>query len=258
MIATQLRDMGYKDLKSPEQLKPKHIWGLVQKWQKEKITPKVIKNRMSTIRWVAQKTGSKKLVADNNAHYGIDKHKYVTNEDKSLKFTDTKINQIPDAHIRVSARLQREFGLRREEATKIMVGKADQGDRLQLEPSWCKGGHGRDIPIRTDEQRAALDDAKAFAGNASLIPPNLTYIQHIKIFERQMKEVGYGKSHGARHAYAQDRYRDLTSRECPALGGKTSKQLTPDEKKQDREARLTISREMGHYREQITAVYLGR
>jgi hypothetical protein len=41
-------------------------------------------------------------------------------------------------------------------------------------------------------------------------------------------------------------------------GGATSKQLTPKQKAIDREARQTISHEMGHNREQITAIYLGR
>jgi len=34
--------------------------------------------------------------------------------------------------------------------------------------------------------------------------------------------------------------------------------LTPDEKRADTEARMIISSELGHGREQITAVYLGR
>jgi hypothetical protein len=50
----------------------------------------------------------------------------------------------------------------------------------------------------------------------------------------------------------------LTGRECPARGGLTSKQLTAKQKGIDREAREVISREMGHGREQVTAVYLGR
>lgn len=70
--------------------------------------------------------------------------------------------------------------------------------------------------------------------------------------------AGLNKLHGLRHAYAQERFEELTGRLPPALGGKTSAALTPEEKAQDREARLTISRELGHEREQVTAVYLGR
>ena len=63
--------------------------------------------------------------------------------------------------------------------------------------------------------------------------------------------------HGLRHHYAQARYAELTGWKAPAAGGPTSTQLSPEDKRIDREARLTISRELGHEREQITAVYLG-
>jgi hypothetical protein len=47
-------------------------------------------------------------------------------------------------------------------------------------------------------------------------------------------------------------------RAAPAAGGPRSKDLTPEQRELYREARLTISAELGHEREQITAVYLGR
>ena len=50
----------------------------------------------------------------------------------------------------------------------------------------------------------------------------------------------------------------LTGREAPAAGGKVAAELTPEEKAVDRQARLTISRELGHVREAVSAVYLGR
>ena len=63
---------------------------------------------------------------------------------------------------------------------------------------------------------------------------------------------------GLRHHYAQARYAELTGWKTPAAGGPTSKQLSPEQKVIDRQARLTTSRELGHEREQFTAVYLGR
>ena len=55
--------------------------------------------------------------------------------------------------------------------------------------------------------------------------------------------------HGLRHAYAQNRYEELTGWKAPAAGGPDSKSLTPEQRELDREARLTISRELGHERE---------
>jgi hypothetical protein len=64
--------------------------------------------------------------------------------------------------------------------------------------------------------------------------------------------------HGLRHAYAQNRYEELTGWRAPTAGGPDSKSLSPEQREIDREARLTISRELGHEREAVSAAYLGR
>ena len=103
-----------------------------------------------------------------------------------------------------------------------------------------------------------IDDAKHLAGAGSLIPAHKTYIEQLRRFEYLCGKAGIDHVHGHRHAYAQRRYLALTGQPCPAAGGRSSKQLTLAEKKLDREARLMISQDLGHEREQITAVYLGR
>ena len=45
---------------------------------------------------------------------------------------------------------------------------------------------------------------------------------------------------------------------APATGGPDSKSLTPEQRAVDRLAWLTISQELGHEREAVTATYLGR
>ena len=70
--------------------------------------------------------------------------------------------------------------------------------------------------------------------------------------------MGLSRLHGLRHAYAQQRYEELTGWRAPAAGGPTARDLTPEQRQWDREVRRLISRELGHEREQITAVYLGR
>ncbi len=79
----------------------------------------------------------------------------------------------------------------------------------------------------------------------------------MRVFEKEMHAVGLGRSHGARHHYAQQRYEELTGRKAPALGGKSRKALTPEERTSDDEIRLKISQELGHERIQIVAVYIG-
>ena len=64
--------------------------------------------------------------------------------------------------------------------------------------------------------------------------------------------------HGLRHAYAQDRYKELTGWLCPAAAGPVARELTPEQRERDREIRLTISRELGHEREAVVGIYLGK
>ncbi len=76
--------------------------------------------------------------------------------------------------------------------------------------------------------------------------------------QRQLRNAGFTKLHGLRHAYAQQRYLDLTGWKAPVAGGPTSKQLTPEQLAPDYEARVIVSVELGHARIEIAAVYLGR
>ena len=99
---------------------------------------------------------------------------------------------------------------------------------------------------------------RALTGSGSLIPPGSTYIEHLKLYENQTAAAGLEKLHGLRHAYAQERYKELTGWTAPAAGGPSSTDLTDEQKAQDRAARIEISGELGHGREQITVVYLGR
>ncbi len=103
-----------------------------------------------------------------------------------------------------------------------------------------------------------LAEAKVLAGKGSLIPDDKSYVQQLKRYEDQCAKAGIHHAHGHRHHYAQERYQTLTGRAAPAAGGLRSKELSPSEKEIDREARLTISRELGHEREAVTAIYCGR
>ena len=56
----------------------------------------------------------------------------------------------------------------------------------------------------------------------------------------------------------QRRYEELTSWKAPVAGGPTSDALTNDQRALDQKTRAVISQELGHLREAITVVYLGR
>jgi hypothetical protein len=258
LIADQLHEMGFRHMNA-HSLKPKHVEKLVERWLAENLSPGTIKNRMSALRWWAEKTAKENIIARSNAAYGVPDRVYVTNVSKAKELAMDQLDQIRTLGIRISLRLQAAFGLRREESIKIIPTLADRGNSLVLKDSWTKGGRAREIPIRTLEQRQLVDEAKALAKRKSLVAPGYaTYRDYLQHFRTECARIGIHAFHGHRHFYAQMRYQELTGRECPVRGGPTSKQLTPKQKAVDREARETISREMGHSCEQITAVYLGR
>ena len=263
MCVEQLEQAGYKvnELK-PHDLKGRHINALVKCWQNDGVSVGTMKNRLSALRWLAEKIENKGLVKSND-ELGIGKRQYVTNENKSIDLTDVKKVDLSklSPHVALSTELQKEFGLRREEAMKFQPSYALAGfppataDKIMIKPSWSKGGRYREIPITNDRQRELLGRVQALAGNGSLIPADKSYRQHKNTFEYETRQAGIGQTHGLRHLYAQNRYYELTGWQCPAVGG--VRELSLNEKEMDKQARLQISEELGHGRLQITGVYLG-
>jgi len=257
LMANQLHEIGFRGMNS-HSLKPKHVEALVRHWLEKEVAAGTIKNRMAAFRWWARKVNRQNVVARSNDHYGIPNRQFVTNTSKAKSILEVDLAKVRDEYVRMSLELQQAFGLRREEAIKFIPTFADQDDHLTLKPSWTKGGKTRAIPIRTPEQRDVLDRAHTLSGKGSLIPGNRNYHQQLRIYEGHTLRAGLSKMHGLRHAYAQKRYEELTGWKAPAAGGPPCKSLTQMQRDRDREVRLIISRELGHEREQITAVYLGR
>jgi len=256
LMANELHELGYRGMNS-HSLKPKHIEALVEHWLENEVTTGTIKNRMSAFRWWARKVNRQNVVARSNDHYGIPNRIFVTNTSKAKSISEVDLAKVRDEHVRMSLELQQAFGLRREEAIKLIPSYADQGDHLTLKPSWTKGGKVRVIPIRTEEQRELLNRAHKLAGRGSLIPSHRNYVQQLRIYEGNTARAGLSKMHGLRHAYAQRRYEELTGWKSPAAGGPVSKSLSAVQREKDREVRLIISRELGHERRQVVSVYLG-
>jgi len=257
LIASQLHALGYRHMQ-PKSLKPKHAEALVAHWRGQGISIGTLKNRLAALRWWAGKVNKQNVITRDNAAYGIGSRTYVAEHSKAQTLDETKLGSIADEYARMSVRLQAAFGLRREEAIKFRPGYAMQGDQIQLKARWTKGGRARTVPITNDEQRNLLEQAKALARGGSLIPADRNYVQQLRRYEHQTIRAGLTKLHGLRHGYAQRRYQELTGNLCPAQGGTPSRDLTPEQRAIDTQARLKISSELGHVREAITAVYLGR
>ncbi len=255
-IADQLFELGFRCMRATS-VKQKHVRALLLHWQKQGLSVGTIKNRMAALRWWARKVNKHSVIAGSNAHYGIAERRFICAESKARDIGEAQLGKITDPYTRFSLRLQREFGLRREESIKFTVSYADRGDHLNLRPSWTKGGKARQIPVHTEVQRQLLDEIAAFTGSASLIPANKQYIQQQRVYVRQVMNAGLDRMHGLRHQYAQRRYREIAGFACPVAGGPARKALTHAQRDLDQKARKVISKELGHERAQIVSVYVG-
>ena len=257
LTGDQLFKLGFRKM-TVHSLKPKHVQALVDSWKLQGLNPGTIKNRMACIRWWAEKVGKSSVIPRDNTLLGIAERQFSSNVSKGKELSEAKLINVKDEHIRMSLELQKEFGLRREEAIKFIPSYADQGNVVILKGSWTKGGKQREIPILSSSQREVLDKAHRLAGKGSLIPSDRNYVKQLKIYERHTAAAGLSKMHGLRHTYAQQRYFMLAGFESPAAGGLKSSELTKEQKLADKEARLIVSKELGHEREQVTTIYLGR
>lgn len=260
MIAGQLKQAGFRNMRATS-LKGKHVDALLERWDGEHLSAGTIKNRMSHLRWWAQKVGKAGVIPADNARLGIPQRPYagsVSGNNRAKDLDRGDLDRVTDAHILMSLRLQQAFGLRREESIKFQPAYADKSDHIVLKGSWRKGGRERTVPIIMPEQHAVLDQAHALAGSGSLIPAHRNYIEQRHVYDGQCKTAGLSNMHGLRHAYAQARYEALTGWRSPAAGGSSGRELTPDQRTVDTAARQQISRELGHGRIAIVATYIGR
>ena len=262
-FAWRLDAAGVHQLK-PKNLKPRHINEVVGQLRTEvEAGTRSIgsaKNWLSHLRAFVRLIDRRYLVPRTNAELGFGRRVHVPTESKAVPFGAVHLERVTCPYVATSLKLQREFGLRREEAIKIIPAWADRGDKLVLRANWCKGGRQREIPIRTESQRVVLEEAKALGGTTqrgSLIPTE-KYVQQANRFEYQARKAGLSGTHGLRHEYAQRRFQELAGFACHVAGGPAREDMTPGMRRADYDARLVVSRELGHERPAITNSYLGR
>lgn len=260
LIGSQLHELGFKGLRA-RNIGTKHVCALVAHWKEQGLSTGTIKNRMAHLRWVGEKTGAK--IHADNARYNIEQRE--SNNQVSKARYD--VPEIENKHVQYAWELQRAFGLRREESLKFQPHFADRGDKIFLKGSWCKNGRERAIPITNQNQRDLLEKLKNFT-QYSLIPREMSFKTFLSVYKQICKEneivalranewLLKGASHGFRHAYAQQRYFELTGCLAPNQSGVTRKMMTDEQKAQDLQARQIISTELGHNRIDVVARYIG-
>lgn len=258
-----LHELGFK-VGHIKGIKERHVHALIEHWKNQGKNPATIKNYMAKLRKMAIQLGTPELIKSENTYYQIESRSYVPSVNKAI--TDIDFSQCRDAHIRLSLEGQALFGFRREESLKFTLSEAYEGHYLNIQPSWTKGGIGRIIKIRTEEQRQWLNRVSQLVRpGQSLIPSEKSYKEQVGHYKTITAQLGLSNLHGLRHAYAQRRYQELT---ClfdekkqgllsPISGGKPFKELSKKEQDWDRRARHIIVRELGHSRLSIVKIYCG-
>lgn len=256
LMARDLKGAGFH-LPSARSLKPKHVWTLVNLWKAQDISDGTICNRLSVIRWWAEKVGKPSVVLRTNEEYGV-RVLRGDGKDKARKLDREKLARIDDELVRLSVEGQALFGLRREESIKFRPSFADRGDHVALKGTWCKGGRAREIRITHPKQREWLDRVHAACGKGALIAPERNYVQQLAVYEYQTVKVGLRNNHGLRHAWAQWRYKQLTGGiDAPARGGVDPRTFNGEQRLADLAARRSLTLELGHNRLEVTTLYLG-
>ncbi|GAB4301482.1 MAG: hypothetical protein Kow0096_22360 [Thiohalomonadaceae bacterium] len=159
--------------------------------------------------------------------------------------------------------LTRDLGLRQKEAALLDArGALEQARRTGKinVTEGTKGGRGHEIdrlvPV-SEQAMATLQGATAVQGaGRNLIPEGMSWVQfsqHVKgVALPALREEGLGTVHDQRAAYACERYMEITGHQAPVVSGRRYAS-----KETDRNARETISKELGHKRIEVVAEYVG-
>jgi len=89
LTARQLREAGFRQMTAAS-LNGKHVQALIGRWQRENLSAGTIKNRLSHLRWWAEKVGKAGILPADNAQLGVPERRYVTN------MIQSEINYLPD------------------------------------------------------------------------------------------------------------------------------------------------------------------
>ena len=254
-IADLLHELGFQHMHLTS-LKDRHVVALVEHWKKSGLNSGTMQNYMSDLRWWAEKARRTRSIRRKNSDYGIPARS-KTYQNRAQVLSEEQLEMFEDPYLRMSLRLQQWFGLRREESMKFRPSYADKGDHIALKGSWTKGGRPRSIPVVETVQRDLIDQIRNMVGSRSLIPDHLRYVDQLNRYTSAVAKAGLRNLHGLRHGYAQRRYFKLAGWQPPAMGGPTYDKMTANQQETDQWARLTVSRELGHNRVEITSVYLG-
>ena len=242
------------------------IKAVVGNWKNAGYAVGTMQDKMSSLRAILNAAGNKEAASISNVKLGIREGRDVLNKaniDKSCRIPEASLLKVKDVTVKAAIQLTASYGLRKEEAAKTVyeLSKGHSvekpGNILVLQGKWCKNSRPREFAMQ-DGGKTLREVASAvlgveIKGRVEQFRARIDYA--IKQLKAEDKSV---HMHGLRHAYAQERYRELTGMLAPAAGGLKYAEMTHGRQKDYIRATGTIARELGHNRETISQTYIGK
>lgn len=261
-----------------------HVLRLIQYWGRQGQSAATVQNKISILRRFLTFIGKPSIIPKGHElkqwlnHQGIEAQitrQSVATTSKAWSDMDIDFHDVLIRLREISAitamqlEVQAAFGLRMKESLQLNPKAADYGNSLRIIHG-TKGGLPRDIdfdpePEVSTWQRDVLERAKVFAEKnrkGTLSIPGKSLEQSKAHFYYQIRKVGVTRdqlgvtAHGLRHQYAARRYNQITGFGAP-VGKSAPLAITPDIKEADLQARMEITRQLGHFRADVPQAYLG-
>lgn len=262
-----LQALGYK-LEDVRQLKGRHIQALMDEWIAKNHEAGTIDSRLSHLRWLAMWLGKEGMILPAHRYVADParvRRQTVATTDRS--WTTNEVDVVAelagvaqkDARVAMQLELAHAFALRVREAMLFRPHLDDLGAVLRIQKG-TKGGRERLVEVKTPEQRAVVERAKAFAlmPHHSMVDPRMTVAQGRRrlyyVLERvDLTRKGKGVTpHGLRHETLNDLFESVAGVPSPVRGATERADLATEIK-----ARTIVTETAGHSRLCIGGAYYG-
>lgn len=259
---------GFKPEK-PKNLQSKHLAALFAGWEEQNICRKTLQTYLSNLRMVLRSLDRKDLLQYTDRYYLENSDKYSVTEQGNRTWSSQSVDIQAvmdklfnmDSLVMLQLTLQHQFGLRVRESFRLRPDECIEPDKLKIIRG-AKGGRKRVIPVQHDEERRLLKHVRSVARQlgGSLMPSQYTEKSWRGYYYHVLRSCGVTKrglgvtSHGLRHEFAQQLYRETSELTPPVDSGTTYRD--GDMAEADIKGRSMVAEILGHGRYDITRHYL--
>ncbi len=178
-------------------LKPKHVEALVEHWKASESSRGTIQNKLSHLRWLADKLGKTRLIPESNRDLGIETRERHTRAGKTIgdERLSRIVSDLADPKARLMVLMGRHFGMRFKEAA-LFRPHMDVSGRMVWLKRGTKGGKPRYVWMVSPEQEAVIAAARKLVAEprGCLVDQDKTYIHWKRSMYRKLQAAGLSRS----------------------------------------------------------------